>query len=71
MMTEFSPHRPGADPVEQSTLLDLVQSLLDGRSEEEVVRTAIDLVNSGRVVLTGIFRGSTFEPETGPRRPPR
>ena len=45
-----------------STLLSLVQSLQDEtRSEEEVVDTAIDLVNCGRVVLTGNFKGCRLE----------
>jgi hypothetical protein len=69
MARELDPHRPGADPVEHSTLLFLVRSLLEGRSDEEVVRTAIELVARGRVVLTGNFRASTLELEWAPRRP--
>jgi hypothetical protein len=45
-----------------STLLTLVQSLCDETdSEQELVRTAADLVNSGRVVLTGNFKGQRLE----------
>jgi hypothetical protein len=41
-----------------STLLALVQSLSDrSDSPEAVVEAAIELVNSGRVVLTGNFKG--------------
>jgi len=54
---------PGTDhPPVYSTLLALVQSLQDEhRSEEEVVDTALELVNSGRVVLTGNFKGCRLE----------
>ncbi len=62
------PNRPGEGPVERSTLLSLVQSLLEGHSDEEVVRIATDLVASGRVVLTGNFRGSTLELERARKR---
>jgi hypothetical protein len=49
-------------PPVYSTLLALVQSLQDeNRSEEEVVETALELVNSGRVVLTGNFKGCRLE----------
>ena len=45
-----------------STLLGLVQSLQDEAScEEDVVETALELVNSGRVVLTGNFKGCRLE----------
>ena len=45
-----------------STLLSLVQSLQDdGRSEDDAVETALQLVNSGRVVLTGNFKGCRLE----------
>jgi hypothetical protein len=41
-----------------STLLALVQSLSDrSDSPEAVVEAAMALVNSGRVVLTGNFKG--------------
>jgi hypothetical protein len=41
-----------------STLLALVQSLTDAMgSPEDVVDTAMVLVNSGRVILTGNFKG--------------
>ena len=71
MARELDPHRPGADPVEHSTLLFLVQSLLEGRSDEEVVRTTIEFVARGRVVPTGNFRASTLELERAPKRPPQ
>ena len=49
-------------PPAYSTLLALVQSLQDEvRSEDEVVETAIERVNSGRVVLTGNFKGCRLE----------
>jgi len=45
-----------------STLLMLVQSLCDVTdSEEEVVRSAAELVNGGRVVLTGNFKGHRLD----------
>lgn len=45
-----------------STLLMLVQSLCDRTdSEQELVRVAAELVNSGRVVLTGNFKGQRLE----------
>jgi hypothetical protein len=44
-----------------STLLALVQSLTnDISSPEDVVENAIDLVNSGHVVLTGNFKRYRF-----------
>ena len=46
-----------------STLLALVQSLQDAaKSEDELVDTVAELVNSGRVVLTGNFKGCRLEP---------
>ena len=46
-----------------STLLSLVHSLQDATdSEDELVETAAELVNSGRVVLTGNFKGCRLEP---------
>jgi hypothetical protein len=52
---------PNQPPV-YTTLLALVQSLQDdGRSEDDVVETALQLVNSGRVVLTGNFKGCRLE----------
>ena len=45
-----------------STLLSLVQSLKgSASSEDEVVESAMQLVNSGRVVLTGNFKGCRLE----------
>ena len=56
--TAFPTH--GTDPT-CCTLLDLVQSLTDETSSEEgVVETATKLVNSGRVILTGNFKGCRF-----------
>jgi hypothetical protein len=54
---------PGPDhPPVYSTLLALVQALQDkNRSEDEVVETALELVNGGRVVLTGNFKGCRLE----------
>jgi hypothetical protein len=49
-----------------STLLMLVQSLCDATdSEQEIVRSAAELVNSGRVVLTGNFKGHRLEIHDG------
>ncbi len=45
-----------------TTLLALVQRLgREGLSEEEVVARARELVNSGRAVLTGNFRGCRLD----------
>jgi len=45
-----------------TTMLALVQSLThESRSEDEIVAMALDLVNTGRVVLTGSFRGCRLE----------
>jgi hypothetical protein len=45
----------------ETTLLELVTSVQDvSRSDDEVVSVIARLVNNGRVVLRGIFRGSTF-----------
>jgi hypothetical protein len=45
-----------------STLLALVQSLQDETdSEDDVVETAANFVNSGRVVLTGNFAGCRLD----------
>jgi hypothetical protein len=42
----------------RTTLLELVQSLArEGRSEPEIVATALALIESGQVILTGNFRG--------------
>ena len=50
-------------PAVYSTLLSLVQSLQDATySENELVEIAAELVNSGRVVLTGNFKGCRLEP---------
>jgi hypothetical protein len=49
-------------PPMYSTLLALVQSIQGANaSEDEVVDTAIEFVNSGRVVLIGTFKGSRLE----------
>jgi hypothetical protein len=50
---------PEPRPV-HSTLLALVESLGD-RDEATVIAAAAHLVNSGRVVLTGNFRGQRLE----------
>jgi hypothetical protein len=46
----------------RTTLLALVQQLgrRGGRSEEQVVAAALELVRSGRVVLTGNFAGAAL-----------
>jgi len=50
-----------AEPV-YSTLLELVQSLQDAMdSETEICETVVGLVESGRVILTGNFKGSRLE----------
>ncbi len=55
--------RSDPPPVVYSTLLSLVQSLQDSTdSEDELIETAAELVNSGRVVLTGNFKGCRLEP---------
>ena len=55
----------------RSTLLALVQSLWDEMdSEQEVAAAALELVNEGRVILTGNFRGCRLEP-ANPIRVPR
>jgi hypothetical protein len=43
-----------------STLLALVQALAD-QDEKTVVATAAELVNTGRVVLMGNFKGHRLE----------
>lgn len=49
-----------------STLLALVQRLTSElRDEREVVERALELVGSGRVVLTGSFRGCRLEGAPG------
>jgi hypothetical protein len=46
---------PGPEPL---TLLDLVAAVAEfARSEDEVVRTVEHLLQSGRVILVGQFRG--------------
>ena len=63
MLATVAPVAIGTDhPPIYSTLLGLVQSLQDeAGSEDEVVEIALELVNSGRVVLTGNFRGCRLE----------
>jgi hypothetical protein len=47
----------------RTTLLGLVQRLVrQTESEREIVTTAQRLVRSGRVELTGSFRGERFDP---------
>jgi hypothetical protein len=44
---------------QESTLLDLVQSVMsEAKNDEEVVATIVYLINSGRVRLRGIFAGA-------------
>jgi len=43
----------------ESTLLDLVQSVMsEAKNDEEVVATIVYLINSGRVRLCGSFAGA-------------
>jgi len=55
----------------RSTLLELVSSLAQqGTSEQEIVAIALDLVESGRVVLIGNFRGASIrDPDDEPGGP--
>ena len=65
-MNRENPGFPNCTPSQPhySTLLALVQSLADtSGSEDELVATAFDLVDSGRVVLTGNFKGCRLGPE--------
>ena len=68
MLETLAPVGIGTDhPPVYSTLLGLVQSLQDeARSEQEVVDSALELVNSGRVVLTGNFSGCRLEHQQAP-----
>ena len=72
-MLETTAHielRSDPPPAGYSTLLALVQSLQDATdSEDELVETAAELVNSGRVVLTGNFKGCRLEPAPPTRNP--
>jgi len=44
------------------TLLDLVNAVSEhARSEAEVIATVVYLVNSGRVRLSGNFKGARFD----------
>lgn len=44
---------------QESTLLDLVQSVMsEAKNDEEVVATIVYLINSGRVRLCGSFAGA-------------
>jgi hypothetical protein len=53
--------RPTAEDPRRTTMLGLVQSLAQrGTSEHEIVALVLDLVESGRVVLIGNFRGLTL-----------
>lgn len=55
-------HRRERHPY-RTTLLGLVQRLVgQAESDREVIATARRLVRSGRVVLTGSFRGERLEP---------
>ena len=55
---------------QESTLLELVQSVMsEANSDEEVVATIVYMINSGRVRLRGIFAGAkiVFSYETTPQ----
>lgn len=44
---------------QESTLLDLVQSVIsEAKTDEEVIATIVYLINSGRVRLCGSFAGA-------------
>lgn len=48
----------------ETALLDLVTAVQDAsRSDDEVVSVVPRLVNSGRVVLRGVFAGKRFTPD--------
>lgn len=52
----------GGESVVESTLLDLVQAVADeSEDEREVVATVLHLLRSGRVRLTGNFRGRSLD----------
>jgi hypothetical protein len=52
-----------------ATLLDLVAAVSQhARTEAEVIATVVYLVNSGKVVLCGNFRGARFDCEAEPLR---
>jgi hypothetical protein len=56
-------------PRQESTLLDLVQSVMSvTNSDEETVATIVYLINSGRVRLCGTFAGAkiTLPPAVKP-----
>jgi hypothetical protein len=51
-----------------ATLLDLVTVVSQfARTEAEVIATVVYLVNSGKVVLCGNFRGARFDCDEFPR----
>jgi hypothetical protein len=55
--------------LQESTLLDLVQSVMsEARNDEEAVATIVYLINSGRVRLCGSFAGAkiVFPRKQGP-----
>ena len=59
---------PTTDAPRRTTMLELVQSLTRlGASESEIVATVLDLVESGRVILIGNFRGTPIrDPDEEP-----
>ena len=70
-MTVFDPNP--ASPAARSegrarwTLLDLVASVAESAdTHEEVIATVTHLLGSGRVVLTGCFRGEDLRPRVAP-----
>lgn len=59
--THFDPRRLESEERCYTTLLELVAALGSlGLDESRVVEVATELVDSGRVVLTGNFRGRRF-----------
>jgi hypothetical protein len=58
--------------VYRSTLLALVCAVQDyAASDDEAVAIIADMLNTGRVVLTGTFAGSAFVPGEGTNVAPR
>ena len=55
----------------ETTLLDLVVAVQDvSRTDEEVVSVITRMMETGRVVLRGIFAGTPLGPRTAARREP-
>ena len=59
---------PATDAPRRTTMLELVRALAEqGSSEREIVATVLELVESGRVILIGSFRGTPLrDPDEEP-----